>query len=584
MAGLTAAWRLSEPGWEEQFESITVYQRGWRLGGKGASSRGVHGRIEEHGLHVWFGWYENAFRLLRECYAELDRTVRDPECPVGTLSDALIPSGVISLAECRGGALGHWTTHMPSNERSSAGSEMAGRELTAVDFSAQAVKLIARYFEGTVRGSDSDGFDTVRTTAAGVAVSATALVAEAARLAGLWTSPARAEFGEFGPAMSAVGGLLGGPASGGAAIHRTWQGVALMSAAVRGILADRLLVDPRGFEAVNDEEYLDWIERHGGPPELRDFSIVRGLYDLAFGFVDGDPTRPSMSAGTAVLFGGKSLLDYKDSFIWKMTAGMGDIVFAPLYQALRRRGVDFEFFHRVDHLHPSHDGRRIEAITVGRQAKLVPRLRQYDPLVRYSGLPGFPVAPQIVQLSDADGIEKHPLESHWCEWQDAEQRVLKHGVDFDVVIFALPPGMARYVCGELMADRPEWRDMVAKIGTVATQSLQLWIRPPEQSLGWHHPGSTMSAIDAPFSTWASMSHLLDVEEWPPEDRPGTIAYFCGVLDAGPVDNSRFCGQVAVRSSPACCRLHRSRPGHPAPRSRRHQRLSAGTPLRFRRWH
>ena len=191
MAGLTAAWRLSEPGWEEQFESITVYQRGWRLGGKGASSRGVHGRIEEHGLHVWFGWYENAFRLLRECYAELDRTVRDPECPVGTLSDALIPSGVISLAECRGGALGHWTTHMPSNERSSAGSEMAGRELTAVDFSAQAVKLIARYFEGTVRGSDSDGFDTVRTTAAGVAVSATALVAEAARLAGLWTSPAR---------------------------------------------------------------------------------------------------------------------------------------------------------------------------------------------------------------------------------------------------------------------------------------------------------------------------------------------------------------------------------------------------------
>ena len=298
-----------------------------------------------------------------------------------------------------------------------------------------------------------------------------------------------------------------------------------MSAAVRGILADRLLVDPRGFEAVNDEEYLDWIERHGGPPELRDFSIVRGLYDLAFGFVDGDPTRPSMSAGTAVLFGGKSLLDYKDSFIWKMTAGMGDIVFAPLYQALRRRGVDFEFFHRVDHLHPSHDGRRIEAITVGRQAKLVPRLRQYDPLVRYSGLPGFPVAPQIVQLSDADGIEKHPLESHWCEWQDAEQRVLKHGVDFDVVIFALPPGMARYVCGELMADRPEWRDMVAKIGTVATQSLQLWIRPPEQSLGWHHPGSTMSAIDAPFSTWASMSHLLDVEEWPPEDRPGTIAVF-----------------------------------------------------------
>ena len=41
MAGLATAWRLSEPGWREEIEAITVYQRGWRLGGKGASSRGA---------------------------------------------------------------------------------------------------------------------------------------------------------------------------------------------------------------------------------------------------------------------------------------------------------------------------------------------------------------------------------------------------------------------------------------------------------------------------------------------------------------------------------------------------------------
>ena len=33
-----------------------------------------------------------------------------------------------------------------------------------------------------------------------------------------------------------------------------------------------------------------------------------------------------------------------------MTAGMGDVVFAPLYHALRARGVEFRFFHRVDRL------------------------------------------------------------------------------------------------------------------------------------------------------------------------------------------------------------------------------------------
>ena len=46
-----------------------VYEKSWRLGGKGASGRDADGRILEHGLHVWLGFYENAFRMMRECYA-----------------------------------------------------------------------------------------------------------------------------------------------------------------------------------------------------------------------------------------------------------------------------------------------------------------------------------------------------------------------------------------------------------------------------------------------------------------------------------------------------------------------------------
>src|SRR5689334_25343914 len=69
-AGITAAYELSRPEHQGRYD-VTVYQVGWRLGGKGASGRGVHGRVEEHGLHLWMGYYENAFRLMRECYAEL---------------------------------------------------------------------------------------------------------------------------------------------------------------------------------------------------------------------------------------------------------------------------------------------------------------------------------------------------------------------------------------------------------------------------------------------------------------------------------------------------------------------------------
>ncbi len=79
--------------------------------------------------------------------------------------------------------------------------------------------------------------------------------------------------------------------------------------------------------------------------------LIRGLYDLVFGYEDGDPRRPAFGAGRMVFLTGLVLFEYKGAIFWKMTAGMGDIVIAPLYQALRRRGVKFEFFHRLDALH-----------------------------------------------------------------------------------------------------------------------------------------------------------------------------------------------------------------------------------------
>ena len=81
MGALVAAFELSEGRWTDRFDRITVYQRGWRLGGKGASSRGVHGRIEEHGLHVLLGYYDHTFDVMRRCYEELDRTRTDPSLP-----------------------------------------------------------------------------------------------------------------------------------------------------------------------------------------------------------------------------------------------------------------------------------------------------------------------------------------------------------------------------------------------------------------------------------------------------------------------------------------------------------------------
>ena len=72
--GLSAAWGLTAtPALRDRFE-VTVYEPSWQLGGKGASGRmpwlsgnsGGGQRIHEHGLHIWFGFYDHAFRMLRE--------------------------------------------------------------------------------------------------------------------------------------------------------------------------------------------------------------------------------------------------------------------------------------------------------------------------------------------------------------------------------------------------------------------------------------------------------------------------------------------------------------------------------------
>src|SRR5262252_157281 len=95
-AALTTAFELTRPEHAGRYE-VTMYQVGWRLGGKGASGRGPSGRIEEHGLHLWMGFYENAFRVMRECYEELGR---DPAaCPIATWRDAFAPAPYVGVAD-----------------------------------------------------------------------------------------------------------------------------------------------------------------------------------------------------------------------------------------------------------------------------------------------------------------------------------------------------------------------------------------------------------------------------------------------------------------------------------------------------
>jgi uncharacterized protein with NAD-binding domain and iron-sulfur cluster len=532
MAALSTAWRLSEPGTRDHFESITVYQRGWRLGGKAASCRGPNGRIEEHGLHIWLGSYENAFTLLRECYAQLDRGSTDPIAPIQTWEEAIAPADNPGLADSLNGNWVTWHGTHPRDDSLPGDPDGMGRELTTVAFVERALRLVVAFAESLRETTPSQLTLSASPDPPAARTSPPFDVEVRATLAAL-LAVADPHF-SHAPAAKLAEHVLDAvrkaiDADNRPDRKRTWVLISLVVAAVRGILADSLITDARGFTAINDEDFCDWILRHGAHPDVLDSAMVRGVYDLVFGYRDGDPRQPAVGAGVMTFLLGQVLFGYRGAIFWKMTAGMGDVVIAPLYQALRRRGVTFEFFHRLDALHLDSTRQKIGTITMACQAELVDGLDYYEPLVRVRGLPVFPKQPLTEQLRTR--AELNATESHFAVPDGDEIQTLQQGIDFDHVVLAVSIGMLPIVADELINDRPEWRDMTTHVRTVATQAFQIWLRQDEKSLGCAMPGATVSAYLPPFDTWASMPQTLWAEQWPPGARPHAVAYFCGSLDA-----------------------------------------------------
>jgi uncharacterized protein with NAD-binding domain and iron-sulfur cluster len=117
IAALSTAFELTEdPGWQQQYE-ITVYTLGWRLGGKGACGRNqsYRNRIEEHGIHLWMGFYENAFNLMRHVYDECTQKGWMPGTPLKSAEDAFTPMIHGVQAEAVGSLWKLWDVPWPSS-------------------------------------------------------------------------------------------------------------------------------------------------------------------------------------------------------------------------------------------------------------------------------------------------------------------------------------------------------------------------------------------------------------------------------------------------------------------------------------
>ncbi|HEY5880053.1 MAG TPA: FAD-dependent oxidoreductase [Nakamurella sp.] len=548
MAGLTAAWQLTGPKCRDDIE-VTVYQRGWRLGGKGASSRGRHGRIQEHGLHVWLGYYENAFRLMRRVYRELDRPTTDPSCVIPGFDQAFAPMHRVGIADTAESDWADWIAGFsPIGGSPGAGADRQGP--SALRFIRRVLTLLAD-FAASLNDEDIDGMPPGPVVLSGSPDPPAGPPARPDRLIRL------AEIGSMIAGLEVLRTFDGTARRSGLASaylldridairtdifdrlgrdadsRRSRDFVDLLVTCVRGAIRDGLFMNPAGLAAVNDVEMREWLRSHGAAEQTCRQPLIKAMYDLGFAYRDGDFDRPGIAAGQGLLLTWKMFLEYRGALFWQMQAGMGDIVFAPLYQTLKARGVRFEFFHRLDQVHLSADGARVTALTFGRQATMRATHEEYRPLVRVAGLPCFPAEPDADQL--VGGVPADS-ESHWSDRGTERPRRLTAGTDFDEVVLAVSIGMIPHTCPELLARSARWRAMVEHVATVPTQALQLWLTPTEDELGWPHVGSAVSGYPPPFDTYASMSHLIPREGWPDGQRPGSIAYFCSVLGGPGTDD------------------------------------------------
>ena len=550
---MSAAYYLSSTAELRAALDVTVYQIGWRLGGKGASGRNaaVANRIEEHGLHVWGGFYYNAFRLMQDCYGALGR----PEgAPLRTWDEAFRPHPFVTWQEQVDGRFATWPVPSATND----GVPGEGARLPSVW---EYIEMLVGWIKAAVFAFPHTSVLQALTDAVGERhhfVHLASIFGGSASLAPP-APPTPADVFERVHAEVRSAASTGAPALRASdhslililldtlarwLAHAAERAVAednearrlfvladLGFAAARGMIADG--IDQHGFMAIDDYDLTEWLGRHGATELALQSAPLRGFYDYFFAYENGDRSRPRMSAGMGLLHLLRVVGEYKGALFWKMQSGMGDACFGPIYEMCKRNGVTFRFFHEVLDLAVAADGTRVETIRIGRQADLAPGRAEYDPLQVVNGLPSWPSEPLFAQLDPAQAAAIQArganLEDPWTNWAPVGTLEMHAGVDFDAAVLGISIGAFPGICSDLIAKSSDWREMVANLQTIQTQALQLWWKPDVGRLGWPMGNTTGTAYGQPFESWSDMSGVIPREDWPAGEEPQAIVYFCGPM-------------------------------------------------------
>lgn len=545
-AALATAFELSATeDLRERFE-IDLYQIGWRLGGKCASSRNSAARFrnEEHGLHVLGGFYHNVFSQVRPLY-EAWPTV-SPDTAID-FESAFHGHNTFTLMQPEGEGWRAISVDMPTNDKELG---VDPEPITPVEMLTRILSWIGQALEKLARGeSPAMWLHAVEDWNAPDGAGRLADLAQANQTLAVQARQTAADghpesllneiTGHLGRVQAAIRGLgQNHPPQG-----PDWIGVIeLIASVAHGLAADR--VGDRGFDAINGLDASAWLTSHGASARAVACPLLQAGYHYAFAFEAGDWQAPNIAAGVAMRGLLRMVFGYHRSVLIHMNGGMGEMIVTPYYEVLRARSVRFHFFHRVESLTPGPDG-LLASVGMRIQAKVAAGSAAYEPLIDYRPGDGrkprrcWPDGPDCSQLSDGAAVAAGPNLEKWIDSAGVgEVATLEAGRDFDLCVLGVSMGVLREISQELAAANPAWARMLASSGVAPTIAAQIWRTEKAETFHGVAKDRLMTGFSAPLDTWADMSFLAPLEQpVPGGGPPASLSYLCGPItgDVGSPD-------------------------------------------------
>ncbi|MEM7547878.1 MAG: NAD(P)-binding protein [Pseudomonadota bacterium] len=567
-SALVAAFRLTqEPDWDKKYE-ITVYQQGWRVGGKCATGRDIdkHMRVYEHGIHGFLGCYYNALTVMQDVFTALKRPKNHPLPDFPSAFHGM--SGVIRY-EMDDDKLKKWPIAVPTNDlhRENLSLDQV-KALARIDtWMVNLVKLglgfmlqayaktyrnifTQKYIAEHGKAPQSNGHHPMKVDPAKGQFD-TRLVDGAelinARLgAGVAAVKADLAKGDFLAAADTFRQLSdmfaaivlakgGGTESERDRIRRAGLALDFVATILIGVVRDRVMT--KGFKSIDKYDHVEWLRRHGASEATIASPLTSSTPNITYQYVEGDSLRPAVMAAGAYLHWTMMTFTYMGEFIQLFEAGSGETLIAPLHEILAKRGVKFAFFHTITDIRADKGCKEIGEIDVDVQVTVKKGPYAYQPYVKVKGLDCWPDRPDYKQLVEGKSLAASgaDLESFWCDWAPASQMTLKRGTDFDTVVLGISVGALPYLTRDLARRHRPWKRMLDSSRTVATQAMQIWLKKTPWELGWN--GYTNEYDDyllsANFMTQPNgqgdFTKYIKYENWPKDQTPASLLLLCGTL-------------------------------------------------------